>query len=65
MTPEPGAELRVVFTGVAEKVYSAGGHPDGDVVSMLPVRLLGGQIVYVPLVEGIEFTLAGAEAAGT
>ena len=40
MTPEPGAELRVVFTGVAEKVYSAGGHPDGDVVSMLPVRLL-------------------------
>ena len=38
---------------------------DGFARSMLPVRLLGGQIVYVPLVEGIEFTLAGAEAAGT
>ena len=64
MTPEPGDEVRVAFTGVAEKVYSALGHPGAEVVPMLPVRLEGGQIVYVPLgVDGIEFTQVGQEAA--
>ena len=61
MTPEPGDEVRVTFTGVAEKIYRAGGHPDGRLVEMVPVRLPGGDLIYIPLVPGVELTL---EAAG-
>ena len=61
MTPEPGAQVRVVFTGAAEEIYHAGGHPDGVAVEMLPVRLPGGHLVYVPLVDGIAITAEAAE----
>ena len=54
--PEPGTEVQVTFSGTTEAIYRAGGHPDGLVISMVPVRLTGGQIVFVPLVGDIEIT---------
>ena len=63
MTPEPGTEVRVVFSGTTEPVYRAGGHPDGHLLSLVPVRLAGGQIVFVPLVGDIEITEAGGPRA--
>lgn len=62
--PERGTQVRVVFTGTAEGVYRAGGHADGSLVDMVPVRLPGGHLVYVPLVDGVEL-IPDPEAAGT
>jgi hypothetical protein len=62
VTPQPGEQVLVVFPGTAEKIYDAGGQPDGAMVKMLPVRLPGGHLVYVPVVDGVAF-LPGEQAA--
>lgn len=61
MTPEPGDEVRIMFTGTAEKIYHAGGHPSGHLVEMVPVRLPAGDLIFIPLVAGVNVTL---EAGG-
>ena len=53
MIPEPGDQVLVVFTGTAEKAYQTRGHPDADLMPMVPVRLHGGELVYVPLAGGV------------
>ena len=64
MTPEPGDEVMVVFRGVAEAAYRAGGHPDGELLDMIPVRLPAGHLIFVPLVDGVAIG-PDPEAAGT
>ena len=61
MTPQPGEQVLVVFLGTTEKIYHAGGHADGTLTEMLPVRHADGHLIYVPLVDGIAF-LSGEQA---
>ena len=61
MIPEPGDQVRVTFTGTAERIYRAGGHPTGELVEMLPVRLAGGSLIFIALVDEVDVT---PEAAG-
>lgn len=61
MTPEPGDRVRITFTGTAEKIYRAGGHPNGRLVDMVPVRLPGGDLIYIALVDGVDVTVVAGE----